>query len=184
MTILSISELKLLHDVSTHKDDRVITSSIEVTENEFVKKYYKDSVFSYLLENNNISPPDTFVDLLLDGGFYEDAESPPTKYYINGLKKAIASLVYCDLIIKQTTITRYGATNKNDQYSFKPNTDESDRQIYRYRTAALNYLHEIDFMLINIDETDYSADSKTIILKYREDNNDIVRNLLDSHWAI
>lgn len=184
MTILSASELRLLHDVSIHKNDIVINSSIEVTENEFIKKYYKDAVFSYLLEQNIASPSDDFVDLLLDGGFYEDAESPPTKYHINGLKKAIALLVYCDLIIKQTIVTRYGATNKNDQYSVKPNTEESDRQIYRYRTAALQYLHDIDFMLINIDETEYSTGSQAVILKYREDNNDTVRNLFDSHQVI
>ena len=167
MTILSISDLKLLMDVSFHKRDETITSAIEAVEDAYVKKYFKNSVFVYILQNTNVSPTNSFVDLILDGGIYEDAESPSNSYHFNGLNKAIALLAYCDLLINQTVVTRFGAVNKNDNYSVKPEFSSILEQVSRYRKTALSYLYDIDFMLRNIDHTSESQEVKDLLTAYR-----------------
>lgn len=180
MTILSIANLRLLVDISTHKSDIIVTNSLESVEVNFIKKFYKDSLFIYILNNLNVSPPSALVELILGGGTYEDNISPPKSFHLYGLNKAIALLTYCDLMIKQTSITRFGATNKNDQYSTKPNVDDSIIQINRYRETAIAYLKEIDYMLINCDETEFSTGDQAIIEIYREENNNEVKRLFEA----
>jgi len=178
MTILSITNLRLLVDISQHKSEIAIGNSLESVEVNFVKKFYKDSLFVYILNNLNVSPPSALVDLILEGGTYEDNISPPKSFHLYGLNKAIALLTYCDLMQKQTTITRFGAVNKNDTNSSRPSIDDSLEQINRYRETAIAYLKEIDYMLINCDELEFSTDDQAIIEIYREENNNEVKQFL------
>ncbi len=180
MTILSVADLQALQDVSIHKDTNAVESSIEAAENEFIKKFFGDAFFSYLLENVDVSPVNTLVQLVLEGGFYEDACSPPKKFYVNGLNKAIALLVYCDLMVKQTFVTRYGATNKNNETSSRPSEDETLIQINRYRNTALSYMKDVDYLLINIDESSYDSDIQDEITAYRTENDSTVKRFFEA----
>jgi len=178
MTILSIVNLRLLVDISQHKSDIIVTNSLESVEVNFVKKFYKDSLFVYILNNLTASPPSPLVELILEGGTYEDNVSPPKSFHLYGLNKAIALLTYCDLMLKQTTVTRFGAVNKNDTNSSRPSIDDSLEQVNRYRETAISYLKEIDYMLINCEETEFSVADQAIIEIYREENNNEVKQFL------
>jgi len=165
MTILSISDLKSLMDVSFHKRDETITAAIEAVEMSYVKKYFKDDVYTFILKNTIASPSNTFADLIVDGGFYEDEDGK--EYYINGLNKTIALLAYCDLLINQTVVTRFGAVNKNDSYSFKPEFSSILEQVSRYRKTALLYLQDIDTMLRVYNITPSDTDITDLLTAYR-----------------
>ena len=165
MTILSISNLKTLFDVSSHKKDETITSAIEAVEMSYVKKYFKEDVYTAVLKNTIASPGNVFYDLVEDGGFYADEDGK--EYYINGLTKAIALLAYCDLLINQTVVTRFGAVNKNDSYSNKPEFKSVLEQISRYRKTALLYLEDIDTMLRTYYITPSDTDITDLLTAYR-----------------
>jgi len=165
MTILSISELKALMDVSFHKKDETITAAIEAVEMSYIKKYFKNDVYTAILKNTIASPSNTFYDLIVDGGFYIDEDSK--EYHINGLNKAIALLAYCDLLINQTVVTRYGAVNKNDAFSNKPDFSSILEQVSRYRKTALLYLEDIDTMLRTYLITPSDTDITDLLTAYR-----------------
>lgn len=168
MTILKISDLKSLMDVSFHKRDETITASIEAVERSYVKEFLGNDVFVLLLKNSSLSPSNSLADLIINGGFYEDSNSPHKEYFLNGLNKAISLLSYSDLLIKQTIVTRYGAVNKNDTYSVKPDFSSILEQISRYRKTAMSYLEDIDFFLRNIDDLSFSQENKDLLTDYRK----------------
>jgi hypothetical protein len=166
MRILSVNRLKQLVDVSQHKRDESIELAIDSIESIYIKKYLGDSLFVHVLENSNDSPVNIFVDILLNGDVYSDVNGK--KYFFNGLEKTIANLSYCYLMINNTVVTRYGATDKNNNTSVKPQFSSVLEQVSRYRKVAMSYLSDIDFFLRNVDTSLFDTDSVNLINNYRE----------------
>lgn len=179
MRILSITKLKELHDVSQHKKDSVIESSIEAVEIAYIKKYFGDSIYCYLLENINTSPVNAFVETFLNGGIYETEDG--SKKYFAGIYKAIALLTFSDLLIKQTIVTRFGSKNKTDAYSETPSFVDLSSQISRYLKTANLYIEDADLFLRKCVAVDYSDDAKKLLLTYSETCNNKTEQIL-TEW--
>jgi len=180
MTVLSVNNLRLLVDVSTHKIDKTISSAIEAVELSYIKTFFKDEVFTLLLKNAEASPSNSFVDLILEGGFYyNESYSPSKEVYFNGLNKAIALLTYCDLMVNQTVITRYGAVNKNDSNSNKPDFASVLEQISRYRKTAILQIEDVDNFLRNCETAEYSETITDLLTAYRLECNGKIEGILN-----
>lgn len=114
----------------------------------------EEKALAYIVEaeQNNIKPAigdDLFIQLkeggqtfLLEGGIYERNGK---RYYLNGIKKALAYFVISRLYESSTTeLTRQGAVNRRSEYS--DNADERDIISVSRETYAIanRYMEEIE----------------------------------------
>lgn len=114
----------------------------------------EEKVLAYIVEaeQNNIKPAigdDLFIQLkegeqtfLLEGGVYERNGK---RYYLNGIKKALAYFVISRLYESSTTeLTRQGAVNRRSEYS--DNADNSEIISVSRETYAIanRYMEEVE----------------------------------------
>lgn len=114
----------------------------------------EEKALAYIVEaeQNNIKPAigdDLFIQLkeggqtfLLEGGIYERNGK---RYYLNGIKKALAYFVISRLYESSTTeLTRQGAVNRRSEYS--DNADNSEIISVSRETYAIanRYMEEIE----------------------------------------
>ena len=114
----------------------------------------EDKALAYIVEaeQNNIKPAigdDLFIQLkeggqtfLLEGGIYERSGK---RYYLNGIKKALAYFVISRLYESSTTeLTRQGAVNRRSEYS--DNADNSEIISVSRETYAIanRYMEEVE----------------------------------------
>jgi hypothetical protein len=162
MQLITAQQIKDRHDVSFHKDDNVIESSISAIENIYVKAVLTKELYAYLLSTVNTSPEPTFTAFLMNGGLYDMS---PFKVHINGLIDAVSALVYADLLIKQTVVTRYGAVNKTDTRSQNKDYNELNTQISRYTKIGRQYLDDIREYVNTLDSSDSSLVAQKEIIE-------------------
>jgi len=161
MQLITAQNIKDRHDVSFHKSDDVINSSISAIENAYLKPMLTKECYAYLLGSVNASPERPFSVFVMSGGLYDMS---PFKVHINGLIDAVCMLVYADLLIKQTIVTRYGAVNKTDSRSQNKEYNELNTQISRYANTGKKYIEDVRAYIDSLDSADPDfSDEKNII---------------------
>ncbi len=161
MQLITPQNIRDRYDVSFHKDDNVILSSISAIENTYLKPMLTKECYAYLLGSVNVSPERQFSIFVMDGGLYD---ASPFKVHINGLIDAVSALVYADLLIKQTVVTRYGAVNKTDVRSQNKDYNELNTQISRYANIGKKYIEDVRAYIDSLDADDPDlSDEKNII---------------------
>lgn len=112
----------------------------------------KALTYIYEAEQNNIKPAigdDLFIQLkeggqtfLLEGGIYERNGK---RYYLNGIKKALAYFVISRLYESSTTeLTRQGVVNRRSEYSDTADNSEIISVSRETYTIANRYMEEIE----------------------------------------
>lgn len=163
MQLVTAQQVKDRHDVSFHKNDTVINSSISAIENTYLKPMLTKELYAYLLSSTNASPVRSFTTFVMDGGLYDMS---PFTVHINGLIDAVCALVYADLLIKQTIVTRYGAVNKTDTRSQNKEYNELNTQISRYASIGKKYIEDVRTYIETLDSEDASlTEEKNVIDK-------------------
>lgn len=161
MQLITPQNIKDRHDVSFHKNDSVIESSISAIENTYLKPMLTKELYAYLLGSVNVSPERPFSTFVMSGGLYDMS---PFKVHINGLIDAVSALVYADLLIKQTIVTRYGAVNKTDTRSQNKDYNELNTQISRYANIGKKYIEDVRAYIDTLDFNDSNlSDEKHVI---------------------
>lgn len=156
MQLVTPAQIRSKFDLTIHKDDDYINTSIEAVENVYLKAYLTNELYSFLLENVNVSPANELADKLMSGGIYEMS---PYKKHFNGLTEAVCFLAYADLLIKQTVVTRYGAVNKTDARSQNQTYSELVTQISRLSSVGKKYLEDVIEYLNTLDAEDYTIEA-------------------------
>lgn len=78
---------------------------------------------------------------LLNGGVYED--TCRAKHVLTGLKTALAYFVYARMVKNaDDNVTRFGFTNKNNEYSSRPDHREKSSAYNDAYSVATSYLKE------------------------------------------
>ncbi len=161
MQLITAQNVKDRYDVSFHKDESVINSSISAIENAYIKPMLTKECYAYLLGTVDVSPERPFSVFVMSGGLYDMS---PFKNHLNGLIDAVCALVYADLLIKQTIVTRYGAVNKTDQRSQNKEYNELNTQISRYAKVGKQYIEDVRYYINTLDSDDANlSDEKNII---------------------
>lgn len=161
MHLITPQDVRDRHDLSGHKEDNVILSSISAIENTYVKPMLTKECYAYLLESVNSSPVRPFTSMIMDGGLYDVS---PFKVHINGLIDAISFLVYADTLIKSTIVTRYGSVNKTDTRSRNKEYNELNTEISRYAKVGKKYIEDLIAYVNTLDSSDPDlSDEKNII---------------------
>jgi hypothetical protein len=151
MTLITPQNIRDRFDLSLHKDDDVINMSISAIENSYLKPMLTKQLYAYLLGSVNVSPERPFSTFVMSGGLYDES---PFKVHINGLIDAVCTLVYADLLIKQTFVTRYGAANKTDARSQNKEYNELNTQISRYANIGKKYIEDVRAYIDGLDAED------------------------------
>jgi hypothetical protein len=177
MQLITAQNIRDRFDVSFHKDDNVIDSSISAIENTYLKPMLTKQLYAYLLGSVNSSPERPFTTFVMSGGLYDES---PFKVHINGLVDAVSSLVYADLLIKQTIVTRYGAVNKTDARSQNKDYNELNTQISRYANTGKKYIEDVRAYIHSLDATDPSlSDEKNVIELVQKNESFTVDGILN-----
>lgn len=167
MQLITPQEVKDRYDVSFNKNDAVINSSISAIENTYLKQLLTKECYAYLLEAIGTSPVPTFAQFLMYGGLYEMS---PFKVHVNGLVDAVCALVYADLLIKQTVVTRFGAVNKTDQRSQNKEYNELNTQISRYGNVGKKYVEDVRAYVDSLDSDNSSLVNEKYIIDLMQAN--------------
>ena len=161
MQLVTPAQIRSKFDLTIHKDDDYINTSIGAIENTYLKPYLTNELYSFLLENANVSPANELADKLMSGGIYEMS---PFKKHFNGLTEAVCFLTYADLLIKQTIVTRYGAVNKTDARSQNQTYSELVTQISRLSAVGKKYIEDVIEYINTLDAEDYTIEANYITL--------------------
>jgi len=160
MQLITPVQIRSRFDISNHKNDDVINTSIVAIENVYLKSYLTNEFYAFLLENANVSPSNALVDRLMSGGIYEMS---PFKKHFNGLIDAVCHLVYAHLLIHQSFVTRYGAVNKTDARSQNQTYADLVAQISRNASIGKQYIEDVIEYLNTLDAEDYTIEAIYII---------------------
>lgn len=132
-TLITPEEISLLARPCYADEEKALAYIVEAEQNN-IKPAIGDDLFIQLKEGGQ-----TF---LLEGGVYERNGK---RYYLNGIKKALAYFVISRLYESSTTeLTRQGAVNRRSEYS--DNADERDIISVSRETYAIanRYMEEIE----------------------------------------
>ncbi len=168
MQLIEPQQVRDRYDLSTHKEDNVILSSISAIENTYVKPMFTKEGYAYLLGTVNVSPERPFSSFVMAGGLYDQS---PFKVHLNGLIDAISVLVYADLLIKTAIVTRYGAVNKTDQRSQNKEYNELNTQISRYAKVGKKYIEDVIDYINTLDSTDSNLVPEKDIIELIQKND-------------
>lgn len=115
--LITFDEVSLLaRSMSIHIEQEKIETYIRESEDIDIKTALGDALFIDLQEHSEK------YELLMNGGVYEDKDG---KHVLTGLKTALAYYAYARLVKNgDGNVTRYGYTNKDDEYSSRPDNKQ------------------------------------------------------------
>lgn len=167
MQLITSQQVKDRYNVSDHKEDAIINTSISAIENTYVKPMLTKEAYAYLLGTVGVSPERPFTTFVMNGGLYDMS---PFKVHINGLIDAVSALVFADLLIKNVMSTRYGVTKKTDQRSQDVIYTESVTQISRYAKIGKKYIEDIREYVNTLDPDDSALTNEKNIIELMQKN--------------